>query len=165
MKNEPKYDPLQDPWFNAGHGTPQQEEPATSHPTSEYERPVTQNQDKGESGVVLGCLVVLGLMVWGIWSLVTGCWVCSESFLTKSCAKTILQSTCGQSREINDVISIDDVPGVNGTKQVVYEFKKIPMPGTVESANPFRATTAFGKKALAAWIITATRSRLLPVRA
>jgi hypothetical protein len=98
------------------------------------------NNGNGE-GCTLVVLAIIGLIVWGLWTLFTGCWICSDSLLTKHCAKSTLASTCGHDQEIVELVSIDDVK--DSRTQVVYDFKKIPLPGTILPTETFRATTAF----------------------
>ena len=92
----------------------------------------------------MGCLVLLGLLavIIGIPWYYIGMG-CPDFWLSDRCAIRILKSSCGQSKEIEDVVSIDSIPAVADSRTVVFEYKRIPLPGESVSAETFRSNAIF----------------------
>jgi hypothetical protein len=90
-----------------------------------------------------GCLVVIGLLIWGGWWLATSCVLCDQGRLTQHCAKAILEDTCGSTQEIQDVVEVTEKDAPPKMRRVVYEFKYRPDPGKVTTSNIMRTSSVF----------------------
>ncbi|SRR5260370_21646520 len=124
-------------------GPPSPEEQTRAPELIETNQRTSVNRSSNEGAV--GCLLLLGIGV----AIAGVAWYysgsgCPDNWLTDRCVIKVLQSTCGQTREIISVVDVHDLPEhLTTTKSVTYEFKTIPALGATSGTETLRATTNF----------------------